>query len=286
MPKIHRNQIPTATLQNSLDNLEKAIEKSTKADGSVDVQKLENALKTADPGAKNALSAIADAFERERTHYTAGGCGSSQAHTYYEPPTSLAKKEVNSVLKALLVARSKVESFDTKLADGKPGQDAAISPEEAAAAAKLAGRGLGADLALATLQGAEEALLPSNANLRKQLAHVLGRAQAAVMATKGKDGTITMSTLEAAIDRLPGIDGKELSYAIASRVENRRPVYGTLTKLTKEEAEHVESVFAEAVQIVNDTDNLRADWVSDFSRSVGGLLGDVMRLAVKPHIRD
>jgi hypothetical protein len=308
MPSIHaKPQIPTATLAKSLDQLQKAIDKSTKADGSVDVKKLETALKTADPGAKLGLAAIADAFVRERTYYSGGGCGSSSSsHTVQEKPTSLDKSEVKSVLSALLAARSKVESFDTKKADGKAGKDGKLSPEEAAAASKLAGKGLGADIALATLQGAENATT-EGAKLGPQLARVFGRAEAAVMATKGRDGTITMSTLEAAMDRLPaGIDSKAMFAAISSAYERARTVYSgggggcgggggssrtvydAPSKLTKKEAGEVMSAFAQAVQLVVNAGTLGGaatmkQLISD-AKSAGSLVGELMELAVKPHL--
>src|SRR5688572_30308091 len=174
-------QIPTANLTRSLDSLSKAIEKATKADGSVDVRKLETALKSADPGAKLGLAAIADAFVRDKTVWVggSGGCGGSSGYstTVQEKPSSLKPAEVKSVLSALLQARAKVEAFDTTKADGKKGKDQQLSPQEAAAAGKIAGDGLAGDIALATLLGAEN-VAAKEGKLGGQLQHLFARAEA------------------------------------------------------------------------------------------------------------
>jgi hypothetical protein len=294
--------IPTAALKSSFDQLEKALDSSTKADGSVDVKKLETALKNADPGAKLGLSAVADAFVRERTVSTGGGCGSSgSTHTVQEKPTTLTKGEVKTVLTALLTARARAEGFDTQKADGTKGKDKKLSADEAASAVQLAGTGLAADIALGALQGAEQAAT-AGAALADKLHIGFARAGAALNAAKGRDGSVSMEGLQLAFARLPdGVDGDALLSAISKAFERERVVHsgggcggGSSTtvreapsKLTKSEVKEVAAALTRASEILEEAGDVKASALKALiatAKDDGDLTGSLMNAIARPFV--
>jgi hypothetical protein len=213
----------------------------------------------------------------------------------------LNKAEVKTVLTALLQARAKTEAFDTHQADGKAGKDQKISTQEAAAAADSAGSGLASDLALAALQGAENDASTSG-TLKSQLGNQFARAEAALTATKGRDGSVSMKTLETAFARLPnGVDGDALLSAISNAFERARTVssgggcgggstttvYDAPTKLTKSEVASVREAFADAMALVDDAGTLNAKGMKALiaaAEAKGDLVGAFMDALVTPHI--
>mgnify|MGYP000945074046 CR=1 FL=1 len=294
--------VATADLKRSFDQLEKALDKSTKADGSVDVKKLETALKTADAGAQLGLAAIADAFTRERTYTTGGGCGSSSStRTVQEQPTTLTKTEAKSVLKALLEARARAEAFDTEKADGAKGKDGKLSSDELARASLGAGSGLAGELAASALTGAENDAT-SGLALGQKLAAGLDRAASALTASQGRDGSVSMEGLALAFSRLPeGTDGDALLKSISEAFERARvvhsgggcgggsstTVYDAPTKLTKTEAKEVAAAFAEARAVLDDAGTVKASGLKALiadARDRGDLAGALFDAIARPFV--
>lgn len=295
----------TQQLRRSLESIEKAVQKATKSDGTVDVKKLEAGLARADEGAKLGLESIVDAFQREYTYSTGGGCGSSsRTHVGHKDPTALTAGEAQSVLTALVQARAKAESFDTHKASGKKGKDGAISAEESARAMKKAGDDLAGKLATSALEGAERTAL-DGAGLGVQLESSLERAAAAVRVVAGRDGSVDVSALQMAFARLPEeAQSDGLLDAIKSAFQRTQTVrvssgcssttetrYVDPTKLSRAEATEVHDALEQALQLIADKSDGDGDLSTKRLRSLkedasalGGLVESFVDLVVEPHL--
>ena len=141
--------VPRQDLTQGLDKLKDAIGEATRADGKVDIEAVEKKL-AGDAVALEALDAIKgeDSFSRTETRSVSVGCGGGREDREFQvEPKTLEGHEVQSVLGALISARTKVEAKDAN-ADGKiDGDEAKVS----------AGDDLAGNIADATLEPAQRA---------------------------------------------------------------------------------------------------------------------------------
>ncbi len=299
--------VPTTTLKKTLAAIEKAVGKATGDDGKVDVAKLEGALAKADPGAKLGLKAIADAFVRKTEVWIStggGGCGGGgYSSTQDVPATALTAREAKSVLSALVAAKAKAGAFDTGGgAGGKP--DGVVTPLEAATAMRGAGNLLADKLAVAALQGAQEAA-DAKLGLADHLAAALDRASTTVGTLKGRDGSLSMAALGTALKKLgSAVDGDALFQAVKHAHERTRTisvstggcggsnssqtVQETPSKLTKSEATALQASFAAAATALTAARSadggLTAAAMGRAVKDAGaGLAGTLVELVVERH---
>jgi hypothetical protein len=131
----------TSKIQDDLQRLSQEIERATDAQGEVDMAEIRDRL-SGDATATKALDVIQDedSFQRMETRNVSVGCGGgTTTREVAVEPKILKRTEVQSVLDALISARSKVEVFDND-ADGKieKGEFDQIPDRASGLAAKLA----------------------------------------------------------------------------------------------------------------------------------------------------
>jgi hypothetical protein len=131
----------TSQIQQDLQRLSQEIERATDGQGEVDLAEVRDRL-SGDKTATRALDVIQDedTFQRTETRTVSAGCGGgTTTREVAVEPTTLKRTEVQSVLDALIAARSKVEVFDND-ADGKIGKGEfdQIPDRPSSLAAKLA----------------------------------------------------------------------------------------------------------------------------------------------------
>jgi hypothetical protein len=132
----------TQQVEGKLDRLKDAVQDARKADGTVDVGQLEDAA-NGDVALEKGVREIKDAYQRTETR-TSSGCSGSGTREVQVDPAKLEASEVQSVMSALMEAKSKVRGLDDN-SDGR------ISKTEAKDADRLSG--LSGELAEAALEG-------------------------------------------------------------------------------------------------------------------------------------
>lgn len=116
-------QFPNPTvqdLQRDLDNLGDVIRNSTMADGTLDVGVVARKIdERNDPGMDRGFGAITDAYQRTEMRDVRIGCSlRTEPRRVTVDPSELDSTEVQSVLQAIIAAKSKVAAVDTNH-DGK-----------------------------------------------------------------------------------------------------------------------------------------------------------------------
>lgn len=104
-------------LQQSVDKLADVVKETRAADGSVDVAKVE-AKVAGDPALKDAFEAVKDAFPEREMRRVIEGCSGYVMREVDVDPKKLEAGEVQSVMSALLQAKSRIAGKDANN-DGK-----------------------------------------------------------------------------------------------------------------------------------------------------------------------
>jgi hypothetical protein len=104
----------TADLKKSLDRLSEYVKDVKNADGSVDMSDLEEKVaRSRTDHVAEGLEAVKDEFTRTRTRTVSSGCGGGTTTREVEVPAEkLQASEVQSVIQALMAAKSKVDGLD------------------------------------------------------------------------------------------------------------------------------------------------------------------------------
>ncbi|MFZ9889656.1 MAG: hypothetical protein ACO3JL_19345 [Myxococcota bacterium] len=147
-PKPQFPKAKMSSLEQSLDRLESAMSSSTDAAGQVDLEQVAAKL-VGDAGALEALRAVrdTDAFKRVETRRVASGCGNEMRdREVRSAPAALNGGEVQSVLSALIAARSALGNVDAN-------RDGVLDAEEAKARPQPAQDDLAGRLAASVVDG-------------------------------------------------------------------------------------------------------------------------------------
>ncbi len=118
------------TVARRLEAMEKRLGSVRAADGSVDMAKLEEAVREArDPGLEKELSWIKDEFSTREMRTVTGGCGGSWNEPVDVPPATLDGEQVRSVMSALVEAKRRVAEHADQDGSGHIERSEAQNPD-------------------------------------------------------------------------------------------------------------------------------------------------------------